>query len=95
MIDRRKPRAERVRELLASLPSDSGIMLATALDTTEIPVTMAATTTTIEIIEDGAVMHGTTWTTPEQYQDADDADGLLPSLKGATPPTLPTLGSEG
>ncbi len=63
---RTKSKAERVRELLASLPDDCGIMPATALDADEIAVTKKAATTEIAvtITENGTTLHGSEWGTP-------------------------------
>lgn len=45
----------------------------------------------VQIIEDGRTMRPVVFITPEDYQDADDADGLWPALKGVTPLDMPTL----
>jgi len=52
---------------------------------------MPETQPTIEIIEDGRVLRGGEWILPSDYIDDDDAAGLLPSWKGATPSELPSL----
>lgn len=48
----------------------------------------------ITITEDGRVLHGTGWVLPQDYSEAEVADGSLPSVKGATPEELPTLGDD-
>lgn len=77
-----KSKRERIAAVLASLPPDCGVMPATELDADEKPV---------EIVEDGRVMRGTSWTTPDDYDDEADELGLLRSMKGSTPTDLPSL----
>ena len=48
----------------------------------------------VTIVQDGKTLHGSTWTLPSDYSEAEVLDGALPSLKGMTPPTLPMLGDE-
>lgn len=45
----------------------------------------------ISMLEDGRVLHGSTWITPSDYQAAEVARGELGSMKGVTPPEWPTL----
>jgi hypothetical protein len=46
------------------------------------------------IVEDGKLLTGSTWVTPGDFAEAEVADGSLPSVKGATPEELPTLGDD-
>ena len=48
----------------------------------------------VTMLEDGRVLHGTGWVLPQDYSEAEVADGSLPSVKGATPEELPTLGDD-
>ena len=45
----------------------------------------------ITITEDGRTMHGSTWIKPQDFATEEVQRGDLASLKGCTPPTLPTL----
>lgn len=82
MIDRRQPKRQRIRDLLACLPPDAGVMPATDLDAGE---------KVVEIVQDGRLMVGTSWVTPTDYQDQEVERHELPSLKGVTPVEWPEL----
>ncbi len=45
----------------------------------------------LTIVQDGRVLHGTEWTTPDDYVDDDVASGNLVTLKGMTPVECPVL----
>lgn len=46
---------------------------------------------TVVIREDGRLLTGGEWVKPSDYQTEEVANNALPSLKGCTPPTLPSL----
>ena len=43
----------------------------------------------ITITEDGRTMHGSDWIKPQDFAEAEVADGSLPSMKGVSPLELP------
>lgn len=91
MRSRQRPsKAQRraaLAEFLAGLPDPPELPEeAEEITTSEIGVPKSVT-----ITEDGRVLHGSTWTLPSDYSEAEVARGDLASLKGCTPPTLPTL----
>ncbi len=43
----------------------------------------------ITITEDGRTLHGSTWVLPQDFAEAEVADGSLPSMKGVSPLELP------
>lgn len=49
---------------------------------------------TISMIEDGRRLAGDRWITPADFATAEVMDGSLPSMKGITPPTLPSLNNQ-
>ncbi|NLS95981.1 MAG: hypothetical protein GXX96_27915 [Planctomycetaceae bacterium] len=49
------------------------------------------TETRVEIEQDGTMLHGGEWVTPQRLIDLDIEAGNLPSLKGVTPIDWPTL----
>ncbi len=83
MITKPKTRRERIAAVLANIPDDVGRMPDGELDQEEIAA---------RVEQDGKVLLGREWIHPEDYQDDDIEAGRLPSLKGMTDVTLPTLG---
>ena len=80
-------------ELLAGLPEPPELPpecdMAEATTTSEIGVAKSIT-----IHQDGRVLHGSTWIKPQDFATEEVQRGDLASLKGCTPPTLPTLDSD-
>ena len=46
------------------------------------------------IVEDGKLLTGSTWVTPEDFATEEVQRGDLASLKGCTPPEWPTLDAD-
>ena len=91
----RKPskaaRRQALHEFLANLPEPPELPdEAEATTTSEIGVAKSIT-----IVQDGKTLHGSTWVLPQDYTEAEVADGSLPSIKGCTPPEWPTLADTG
>jgi|LSQX01.2.fsa_nt_gb hypothetical protein len=92
MFPKRLTKRERLAAIMAEIDTSQIRELpeeAEASTTSEIGVAKS-----ISITEDGRVLHGSTWTLPSDYSEAEVLDGALPSLKGCTPPTLPLLGGD-
>ena len=93
----RKPsKAQRrvaLAELLAGLPEPAE--LPPECDASvEITTSEVSTPKEITIVQDGKTLHGSTWIKPQDFATEEVQRGDLASLKGCTPPTLPTLGDD-
>ncbi len=97
-----RTRAQRVRELLASLPKDCGVFPASDLlgadervieCANEIPVAkdVVANEIPVTIHMDGATLVCAVCVAPQHYQDAEVERHDLPAMKGATDTTLQEL----
>lgn len=83
-MTRRPSKAQRraaLAELLAGLPEPA-----------ELPEEAEASTTSeIIMLEDGKLLTGSDWIKPQDFAEAEVADGSLPSMKGCTPSEWPGL----
>ena len=90
-MTRRPTKAQRraaLAELLAGLPEPAELPpecdMAEDITTSEIGVAKSIT-----IHQDGKTLHGSTWVLPQDFAEAEVADGSLPSMKGVSPLELP------
>jgi hypothetical protein len=95
MFPKRQTKRERLAAIMREIGMDDPPELPEECDVGD--TSNAGTGNTCEpitIVQDGQVLHGTDWITPEDYIDDDVASGRLVSLKGTTPPELPGLDTE-
>ena len=92
MFPKRLTKRERLAAIMAEIDTSQIRELPPECDMAEASTTSEiGVAKSISITEDGRVLHGSDWIKPEDYIDDDVASGRLVSLKGTTPPTLPTL----
>ena len=95
MTTERKTKRERLAAIMAEITTSQIRELPPECDMAEASTTSEVSTPKeITIVQDGKTLHGSTWVLPQDYSEAEVADGSLPSVKGATPEELPTLGDD-